>query len=142
VTLEGRSFIRRIIVGSALDGDRVIYQKAEDLEMNYRKKYRLDDIEDAIDSRSDNSTLPARARSRRHRSEPTRYPTLRKQNRRNRFDITKKSDVESDTSTQSTHHMNRRYRRGSAGPSMASKKRRKAYIKKDDLEAQIERLQS
>ncbi|OQD85577.1 hypothetical protein PENSOL_c098G01514 [Penicillium solitum] len=45
-TLEGRSFIRRIITGSALDGDRVIYQKAEELEDSYRKKHGLYDIED------------------------------------------------------------------------------------------------
>lgn len=33
-TLEGRSFIRRITRGSSLDGDRVIYQKAVDLEIS------------------------------------------------------------------------------------------------------------
>ena len=31
-TLEGRQFIRRITNGSSLQGDQVIYQKAEDLE--------------------------------------------------------------------------------------------------------------
>lgn len=86
-------------MGSALDGDRVIYQKAEDLEANYRKRYRLDDIEDADNIESDDSIPLASARSRRHRSEPARYSVLRRQKIRNRFNSIKGSDFESDAST-------------------------------------------
>jgi hypothetical protein len=45
-TLEGRSFIRRITASSALDGDRVIYQKAEELETAYREKHGLEELDD------------------------------------------------------------------------------------------------
>jgi hypothetical protein len=38
-TVEGRSFIRRVTTGSALDGDRVIYQKAEELETACRRRH-------------------------------------------------------------------------------------------------------
>lgn len=46
ITLEGRSFIRRITTGSDLDGDPVIYQRARELEAMYREKHGVDDTED------------------------------------------------------------------------------------------------
>ncbi|CEJ55669.1 hypothetical protein PMG11_01917 [Penicillium brasilianum] len=68
ITLEGRSFIRRITSGSALDGDRLIYQKAEELETAYRKKNGLvDDDYDEAESEIEVSN------GRRYRSEPARY---------------------------------------------------------------------
>lgn len=45
-TLEGRTFIRRITSGSSLDGDRVLYQKAQEMESTYRKKHGLDEVSD------------------------------------------------------------------------------------------------
>ncbi|KAJ9482119.1 hypothetical protein VN97_g11327 [Penicillium thymicola] len=84
-TLEGRSFIRRITTGSALDGDRVIYQKAEELEDFYRKEHGLYDIEDDdIDTESDSSAQSNKARNRRHRSEPARYSNSHSQSSRHR----------------------------------------------------------
>lgn len=41
VTLEDRTFIRRITKGSALQGDRVIYEKAVDQEKRYCRAERL-----------------------------------------------------------------------------------------------------
>ena len=45
-TVEGRSFIRRITMGSSLDGDRTIYQKAMEMEKAYRENQGLEDYED------------------------------------------------------------------------------------------------
>ncbi|KAJ6070715.1 hypothetical protein N7467_012034 [Penicillium canescens] len=141
VTLEGRSFIRRITVGSALDGDRVIYQKAEDLEANYRKRYGLDDIENGDDIESDDSIPPASARSRRHRSEPARYSVPRRQKMRNRFNSIEGSDFESDASTQSTHYVNRRYRSEPARNPASSVRRGKAPVKTEDSTDEIRQLE-
>ncbi|KAJ5649191.1 uncharacterized protein N7484_002914 [Penicillium longicatenatum] len=44
-TLEGRAFIRRITKGPALEGDRVLYQKAHEMESAYRAKHGLDEAE-------------------------------------------------------------------------------------------------
>ncbi|KAJ6118837.1 hypothetical protein N7471_013457 [Penicillium samsonianum] len=49
-TVEGRSFIRRITMGSSLDGDKTIYQKAVEMEKAYRKDQGLDDYEDDFTS--------------------------------------------------------------------------------------------
>ncbi|KAJ5660891.1 uncharacterized protein N7484_000263 [Penicillium longicatenatum] len=45
LTLEGRAFMRRVTSGSALDGDRVLYQKACEMENSYRKIHGLDEFE-------------------------------------------------------------------------------------------------
>ncbi|KAJ5084785.1 hypothetical protein NUU61_009364 [Penicillium alfredii] len=63
VTLEGRAFIRRISTGSVLDGDRLIYQKARELEHAYRAIHGMD--EDEIPSEEDSIPRPIRG-SRRH----------------------------------------------------------------------------
>jgi hypothetical protein len=49
LTLEGRAFMRRITSSSALNGDRVLYQKACEMENSYRKIYRLEEFESDID---------------------------------------------------------------------------------------------
>ncbi|OJJ42037.1 hypothetical protein ASPZODRAFT_147845 [Penicilliopsis zonata CBS 506.65] len=82
ITLEGRPFIRRITTGSTLDGDRVIYQKAKELETAYRKKAGLESfVDDDYDEDSDASF----GRGRRYRSEPTRYSKQVNMKARNRF---------------------------------------------------------
>ncbi|KAJ5367183.1 hypothetical protein N7541_001124 [Penicillium brevicompactum] len=152
-TLEGRSFIRRITTGSALDGDRVIYQKAEELETTYRKKHGLDDIEDDdygdedSNSESDGSIQQNSGRNRRHRSEPARYSNPRKPKTRSRFETIESSD-DSDASSQPTHSRHRRYRSEPARnqtsftqrqkPAPEKAKGSKAKIKQ--LEREIQRL--
>lgn len=59
-TLEGRAFIRRITSGSSLDGDRVLYQKAREMESTYRVKHGLDEIVE--DESDDGSTEDDQAR--------------------------------------------------------------------------------
>ncbi|KAJ5932806.1 hypothetical protein N7516_007295 [Penicillium verrucosum] len=116
-TLEGRSFIRRITTGSALDGDRVIYQKAEELEDSYRKKHGLYDIEDDdiedddIDTESDISTQSNQTRNRRHRSEPARYSNTRSQSSRHRSEPAHYSNPRSQSSrhrSEPAHYSNPR----------------------------------
>lgn len=53
-TLEGRAFIRRITSGSSLDGDRVLYQKACEMESTYRLKHGLAEI---VDDESDDGSI-------------------------------------------------------------------------------------
>lgn len=43
-TLENRSFIRRIANGSCLDGDRLVFQNAKELEEAYREDNAITDI--------------------------------------------------------------------------------------------------
>lgn len=108
-TLEGRSFIRRITSGSALDGDRVIYQKAEELETSYRKKHGLYDIEDDdVYTESDRSVQSNKAYDRRHNSEPAHYSNPR--SRRTTTRLEDSSDEENDKSTQSRQNRDKRYR--------------------------------
>jgi hypothetical protein len=117
-TLEGRTFIRRITAGSALDGDRVIYQKAEELENTYRRKHGLDDIDEDYDSEV---------------SEPARNSNQR------RFES---DDDGSDASIQSSHNHNRRYRSEPARGLASSTQRRKSTHKmRKDSATEIKELE-
>jgi hypothetical protein len=127
-TVEGRSFIRRVTSGSALDGDRVIYQKAEELEYSYRRSHGLEDVEDDdIYTESDGSNQPRWTSRRRHfrepafvsnsrskktktgyRSEPVRHSDPLVQKARTYLEIS--TDEESNVSAQSRQIRNRRYR--------------------------------
>ncbi|KAJ5152445.1 hypothetical protein N7492_009725 [Penicillium capsulatum] len=113
-TLEGRAFIRRITSGSALDGDKILYQKAYDLESAYRKKYGLDEFEDDIDEDSERERHRS-SRSgyrRRHQSEPAGHPIPRRNKTRNQisYETSDEDDTESDASVSSRRAHNRRYR--------------------------------
>lgn len=66
-TLEGRAFIRRATSGSSLDGDKVLYQKAYEMESAYRAKHGLNEI---VDDESDSDNNNNRTR------QSTRYRTL------------------------------------------------------------------
>ncbi|KAJ5921093.1 hypothetical protein N7466_009419 [Penicillium verhagenii] len=79
-TLEGRSFIRRITKGPALDGDKVIYQKAEESELSYLEKYGVEVVNDDAtdneesedgDDESDSSDEPTTIPGQRYRSKHT-----------------------------------------------------------------------
>lgn len=142
ITLEGRSFIRRISTGSALDGDRMIYQKAEELESAYRERHGLEDLGDD-DYDEEDSDIEV-SHGRRYRSEPARYSRSAKAKTRNRFDDSSEdSDSESDATAQ-----NSRYRRHRSEPSrrpMRLTGRAKSTTQEDDarikeLEREIQRL--
>ncbi|KAJ5639169.1 uncharacterized protein N7484_007031 [Penicillium longicatenatum] len=146
-TLEGRSFIRRITTGSALDGDRVIYQKAEELEIRYREKHGLevfDEDYDYDDEDEESDYIRPRRADRRYRSEPTRYPRRVKPSTRSRFFSSEDSD-ESDTSIQSYNTRRRRHR---SEPTHYSTTRRKtppekeisSTVKINQLERELRRL--
>ncbi|KAJ6084954.1 hypothetical protein N7499_004583 [Penicillium canescens] len=117
-TLEGRAFIRRITTGSALDGDRVIYQKAEEFEAVYCETHGLGEYDDGVyDDRdrgieSDSSVSSKRARNRRHHTEPGRSSrsTKKKSKHQSRNETSDSSDAESDTSSQAHNSHRRRYR--------------------------------
>ena len=105
-TLEGRSFIRRITTGSALDGDRVIYQKAKELETAHREKHGLGTFDDDYDDEdseidSDDSIGAKKSRSRRNHSEPAYYSrsTRRNATRRSKYETSEDSDTGSEIST-------------------------------------------
>ncbi|KAJ5302301.1 hypothetical protein N7508_007164 [Penicillium antarcticum] len=142
-TLEGRSFIRRITTGSVLDGDRVIYQKAEELETTYRQKYGLDDEDyDDEDTASDVSIRPKQARIEKHRSKLARYSDPSKRKTRNHFESSDDSDFESDASTEPKYHRSRRYRSEPAFGSVSSMQRRKPDpVKTKDTTAQVKILE-
>ncbi|OKP09368.1 hypothetical protein PENSUB_5283 [Penicillium subrubescens] len=109
-TLEGRSFIRRISTGSSLDGDRMIYQKAEELETAYRERHGLEDIVDD-DYDEEDSDIEV-SHGRRYRSEPARYSKSAKGKSRGhyRHDSSEYSDSESDAVAQSHNSRYRRHR--------------------------------
>ncbi|CDM36275.1 unnamed protein product [Penicillium roqueforti FM164] len=126
-TLEGRTFIRRITAGSALDGDRVIYQKAEELEDTYRRKHGLDDIDEDYDSEV---------------SEPIRYSNQRRSKTRNHFEASESSDDGSDASIQSSHNHNRRYRSEPArGLASSTQGRNSTYKMRKDSATEIKELE-
>ncbi|KAJ5946388.1 hypothetical protein N7454_003227 [Penicillium verhagenii] len=151
-TLEGRSFIRRITVGSALDGDRVIYQKAEELELSYRQKHGLealyddgdeyeesDEESDGTGEESDNSIQPRPVQSRRYRSEPTHG-----KHRHNAEDYTKHNrDVEAYRRHRSEPARHRRtdHRRGATQSRNTESDRRRRtestrYKQRDNMATQ------
>ncbi|KAJ5461037.1 uncharacterized protein N7458_002589 [Penicillium daleae] len=145
ITLEGRSFIRRISTGSALDGDRVIYQKAEELETAYRERHGLEDLVD--DHYDDEDSDIGVSHGRRYRSEPARYSRSVRAKTRNhfRYDSSEDSDSESDAAAQ-PH--NSRYTRHRSEPDRRPMRRTgkaKSKTEKDDalikkLEREIQRL--
>ncbi|KAJ5860647.1 uncharacterized protein N7529_007957 [Penicillium soppii] len=143
-TLEGRSFIRRITAGSALDGDRVIYQKAEELETNYRKKHGWNDIKDDdyddedSDSESDGSIEQDSGRNRRHRGKTARHSNPRRP--KTRSPIKSEYSDESEASTQPTHSRYRRYRSEPKNQKPAHKKAKAARI--EELEREIQKLRN
>ncbi|KAJ5517492.1 hypothetical protein N7527_009052 [Penicillium freii] len=126
-TLEGRTFIRRITAGSALDGDRVIYQKAEELENTYRRKHGLDDIDEDYDGEV---------------SEPARNTNQRRSKTRNHFEASESDDDGSDASIQSSHNHNRRYRSEPArGPASSTQRRKSAHKMRKDSATEIKELE-
>ncbi|CAG8067890.1 unnamed protein product, partial [Penicillium nalgiovense] len=126
-TLEGRTFIRRITAGSALDGDRVIYQKAEELENTYRRKHGLDDIDEDYDSDV---------------SEPARNTNQRRSKTRNRFEASESDDDGSDASIQSSHNHNRRYRsEPSRGLASSTQRRKSTHEMRKDSATEIKELE-
>jgi hypothetical protein len=143
-TLEARSFIRRITAGSALDGDRVIYQKAEELETNYRKKHGWNDIEDDgyddedSNSESDGSIEQDGGRNRGHRGKTARHSNPRRPKKRS--PIKSKYSDESDASTQPTHSRHRRYRSEPKERKPAHKKANGSAAKIAQLEREIVQL--
>jgi hypothetical protein len=131
-TLEGRSFIRRISTGSALDGDRVIYQKAEELETAYRERHGLEDIVDD-EYGEDNGDIEV-THSRRYRSEPTRYSSSAKSRTRNHLHYDSSEDSNSDGDTDAYPH-NSHYSRNCSELShrpMRPTGRAKSTTQKDD----------
>ncbi|KAJ6136796.1 hypothetical protein N7497_012349 [Penicillium chrysogenum] len=126
-TLEERTFIRRITAGSALDGDRVIYQKAEELENTYRRKHGLDDIDEDNDSEV---------------SEPARNTNQRRSKTRNHFEASESDDDGSDASIQSSHNHNRRYRSEPArGPASSTQRRKSTHKMRKDSATEIKELE-
>lgn len=105
ITLEGHLFMRRITAGSALGGDRVIYHKAEGLEIACRERHGLEDFADEDYDEADRDTgseTPIRSREsrgREYQSKPVRYSNSAKTKTRNRrrYDTSEGSDSESDT---------------------------------------------
>jgi hypothetical protein len=145
LTLEGRSFIRRITNGSSLDSDRVIYQKAEELETAYRRKHGWNDIEDDDDGdgnrESGGSIQQNSGRNRRHGSQPARYSNPRKPRTRNPPQITESID-DSDASTQSSHSRHRRHRSEPArNPTPFTQRQKPVPEKAKSSEAQIKQLE-
>lgn len=140
IILEGRLFIRRIYTGSALDGDRIIYQKAEELESAYRERHGLEDLGDD-DYDEEDSDIEV-SHGRRYRSEPVRYLRSAKAKTRNRFDD---SSEDSDSESDATAY-NGRYRRHRSEPSrrpMRPTGRAKSTtqdVRIKELEREIQRL--
>ncbi|KAJ5641213.1 hypothetical protein N7490_005213 [Penicillium lividum] len=162
-TLEGRSFIRRITTGSALDGDRLIWQKAEELESSYRKKHGIeifrDDNEDEssdeesdeeIDEESDSYIRPKHRRQGRKYREAPHYTRShhsamkdhRKDYRRSNRKATEDSDAESVTSTQykSSQRYNSKPAAYRTSTHKSSGKIKDSAAKIEELEHQIRQL--
>ncbi|CAI7615416.1 unnamed protein product [Penicillium pancosmium] len=145
-SLEGRAFIRRITTGSALDGDRVIYQKANEHEIAYRKKYGLEVYNDNAyddrdpDTESDSTVNSRRSRNRRHHSKPTRSSKSTKKSRhQSQYETSDSSDTESDSSSQAHSSHRRRNRSEPVSRQKPAQLERsdKALIKKLEREIQM-----
>lgn len=146
-SLEGRAFLRRITTGSALDGDRVIYQKAKEHEVAYREKYRSKELDDGAHDESDHGTesdssvSSRRARSRRHHTVPTSSSNSAKKKSRHqlRYETSGSSETDSDSSSQAQN--NYRIRNRSEPVSRRKKERSdEALIKKLEREIQVLKL--
>ncbi|KAJ5249302.1 hypothetical protein N7468_000753 [Penicillium chermesinum] len=144
-TLEGRAFLRRITHGSALDGDRVIYQKAAELESAYRKTQGLEEREDVDeedhidDTESDASSDSASSLHNKPRREPVYSSKASKKTKNHRrYEDSSSSDAESLASRVSS---SRRHRGGAASyrqPGRGKSESHEATIRK--LEQEIARL--
>ena len=109
------------MTGLALDGDRVIYQKAKELEMANREKHGLGIFDDGYDDEdseidSDDSIGAKKSCSKRNHSELAYYSRLTRRNAtwRSKYETSEDSDTGSEISTN-------RHRRLQSEPAHRSK---------------------
>ncbi|KAL2801760.1 hypothetical protein BJX63DRAFT_416658 [Aspergillus granulosus] len=114
VSLERRAFVRRITHGNGLNGDRLIYLKAKELEnayWGYDVEGSSDEESDTSDVSSADESLDRQTRSRRARKYPRRVRSARKKTRLTESNATSDSDLDSDTSESGYEQKKRRSKR-------------------------------
>ncbi|KAF4207305.1 hypothetical protein CNMCM8927_003579 [Aspergillus lentulus] len=105
-SLERRGFVRRIANGTSLNGDRMIYLKAREMEKTYWGEEFYDLAEESEESDSDYETDTTQPRKKsRHRGHQNRS------RRRRQESDSSESDADSETSESSLESRPRRSRR-------------------------------
>ncbi|OQE16767.1 hypothetical protein PENSTE_c023G02329 [Penicillium steckii] len=153
-TLEGRQFIRRITNGSSLQGDQVIYQKAEDLETAYRLRHGWEQSDSEIDTDVRPSKRHGHAKMRSEiKTEtdsddgyPLRYTSHRKKQGRTsaRRRGRARASSEDDVDTQSDTSRSERVKRNNTGRRRSTRDLEKGRSKDETirlLEEQLQQLQ-
>ncbi|KAF4182500.1 hypothetical protein CNMCM8694_006756 [Aspergillus lentulus] len=106
-SLERRGFIRRIANGTSLNGDRMIYLKAREMEKTYWGDEFYDEAEESEESESDYETDTTQPRKKSRR----RGRQNRSSRRRRQESDSSESDADSETSESSLESKPRRSRR-------------------------------
>jgi hypothetical protein len=151
-TLEGRQFIRRITNGSSLQGDQVIFQKAEDLETAYRLEHgweQSDSETDLDDVRPSKRNGHAKMRPEIETNTDSddgyslRYTKQRKKpvpapaRRRGRPRARSEDDVDTQSDTSRSEHVNR----NNIGPRRSTRDSKKGRSKDETIRLLEEKLQ-
>jgi hypothetical protein len=101
ISLERRAFVRRIAHGNSLNGDRLIYLKAKELEnayWGYDVEGTSDEESDTSDVSSSDESLVPKSRLRQAGKYTSRICLARKITRPTESNATSDSDLDSDTS--------------------------------------------
>ncbi|KAK5728173.1 hypothetical protein LTS12_027357 [Elasticomyces elasticus] len=109
ITLERRGFIQRIVNGNSINGDRIIYFKARELENAYWGY----DVEEHWDRDSDNSDYGSSDESQRHHNRRPGKSSSKSRRRGNRVIESKQeeSDADSEISQSSLDRATRKSKR-------------------------------
>jgi hypothetical protein len=138
-SLERRGFIRRIANGTSLNGDRMIYQKAEEMEMTYWGEEFYGEAEESEESEESDSDYETDSTQPRKKSR-RRGHQKRSSRRRWQESDSSESDADSETSESSLEPKPRRSRR----LKVSNAKKRRAGKKSEKLaekDRQIRKLQ-
>ncbi|KAE8371073.1 hypothetical protein BDV26DRAFT_149428 [Aspergillus bertholletiae] len=114
ISLERRGFVRRIATGSSLNGDRMIYLKAKEMEEAYRGHAIESDDNQESSRDTDESDTDASYQSRRRTRVSRPRKTRRKERRHVRTESGSDTDSENSQSTVDSEQdrISKRYRRG------------------------------
>ncbi|KAE8308579.1 hypothetical protein BDV41DRAFT_592103 [Aspergillus transmontanensis] len=141
-TLETRAFVRRIANGSSLDGDRLVFQKAKELEEAYREDNKAADWgnnedDEALEGEEVEQGTPVRGKS-----PPRSVVSLARSHKSGKSNVRFEDDA--DEASESSGHtvMTRASKKSSLRSTTTSRgaKARPPVIYEDDRDREIRRL--
>ncbi|KAB8069691.1 hypothetical protein BDV29DRAFT_161169 [Aspergillus leporis] len=142
-TLENRSFIRRIANGSYLDGYRLVFQKAKELEEAYREDNTIADLgEDEEDELIEEEEEVEQGPSVRGKSPPRSVVSAARSRQSGKSSVRFEDGVDGDSVSSGRTVMTRASKKSNIRPIVSSRdeKRQPLLVYEDDRDHEIRRL--